>query len=249
MPRARGYDPLHTSPDQDALLARLDAHVQSQQGAVGVFDLDGCLFDTRPRQIQILNELASQRGWPELCRLREEHFTDWSLRHTMSAAGLNPARIEALYPTVKETFYRNFFLGDYLVHDRAMPGAAALVWACYRAGLQIVYLTGRHDEMRAGTEAALRRWGFPYGRPKTSLLVKPDRTQEDLVFKGEALREIGLLGKPCLFLDNEPANINLFYEQHPDALCIWVETDHSPRPFEAHSDLPTLRGFLRQHEI
>jgi len=47
-------------------------------------------------------------------------------------------------------------------------------------------------------------------------------------------------------LDNEPANVNKFHDRHPDAQVVFVETDHSPRPDEPHSDLQWLRGFLRQ---
>lgn len=243
--RARGYQPLHRSAEQSALLARVVAFAEANAGAVGVFDLDGCVFDTRPRQIHIFRELASARGWPELYAVTPEHFVDWDHARTLRNAGIEAGRVAELLPAVREAFYQSFFKGEYVLHDHAMPGAAQLVWACYRAGLVIVYLTGRHEDMRAHTEIALGRFGFPWARPRTHLLVKPDFSTSDLAFKGEALREVGLLGRPALFLDNEPANINLFHAAHPEALCVWVETDHSPRPDEPHPEIPGLRGFLR----
>lgn len=246
MARARGYAPLVTSPAQDALLDRIVAHAGARPGALGVFDLDGCLFDTRPRQVQIYRQLASQRSWWELYQIREDHILDWSLANTMRRAGISEARAAELEPQAKPFFYDHFFRPDYMLHDHAMPGAAALVWRCYQAGLGVVYLTGRHEEMRAGTEEALVRYGFPYRRQATTLLVKPTAAMTDLDFKAEALRELHLLGRPVLFLDNEPANCNHFYQAHPEALVVWVETDHSPRPDEPHPDLPALRGFLYQ---
>lgn len=240
------------SAEQDALLDRLlhqagraaEAAGGSGGAAVGVFDLDGCLFDTRHRQIQILRELASRGGLPELYRVSPEHFVGWDLRATLEAAGLSAARVRKLYPTVRAAFDAHFFLSDYVLYDHAMPGAAALVWRCYQAGLRIVYLTGRHEEMRPGTEAALRRHGFPWGRPRTDLIMKPDFHTPDLAFKTEASRELRLIGAPALFLDNEPANVNHFAEAQPDALVVWVETDHSPAPITPLPHLPALRGFL-----
>ena len=50
MARARGYSPFETSPEQDTLLDQIVDHAKATGAeGVGVFDLDGCLFDTRPR--------------------------------------------------------------------------------------------------------------------------------------------------------------------------------------------------------
>ena len=73
--RARGAEPLFASAEQDALLDRIVA--TAVPGSVGVFDLDGCLFDNRPRQIRILRELASRESLPELYRVEARHFRDW----------------------------------------------------------------------------------------------------------------------------------------------------------------------------
>ena len=240
------------SAEQDALLERLvarakqaaEAATASGGLAVGVFDLDGCLFDTRHRQIQILRELGSREGLPELYRVAPEHFVGWDLAATLAAAGLSEARAQQLYPTVRAAFDAHFFQGDYALYDHAMPGAAGLVWRCHQVGLRIVYLTGRHEQMRAATETALRRHGFPPCEGHTRLIMKPDLSTADLDFKAEALRELHLLGTPALFLDNEPSNVNHFADEHPDALVVWVETDHSPRPVGPHPHLPALRGFL-----
>jgi hypothetical protein len=244
--RARGHSPFETSAEQDALLDRiLDVARSGGEGTVGVFDLDGCLFDNRPRQIHIFRELASQAGIHELYDIGLEHFQDWSLRGTLARAGLNEARIQEIHDRVQDHWRRHFFRSEYVLYDHAMPGAPELVWACYRTGMHVVYLTGRDDQMRAGTEEALLRFGFPYQRPRSTLVTKRDVNDDDTAFKGEALREVMLLGRPHLFLDNEPANVNLFREKHPAAFVVFVETDHSDRPDEPHPDIPWIRSFLR----
>lgn len=244
--RANGYTPRATSPEQDALLDGIvEAARQAGDGSVGVFDLDGCLFDNRPRQIQIFRELASQRNILELYDIELSHFQDWSLRRTLTNSGLSEQRVDELYDMVRDHWLRHFFTSEYVLYDQAMPGASALLWDCYRTGMHVVYLTGRDESMRAGTEEALARHGFPFNRPRSTLLVKPDFNTDDTQFKSEALREISTLGDPKLFLDNEPSNINLFHDSFPVATVVFVATDHSDKPVEPHPDIPWLQSFLR----
>ncbi|MFZ5475879.1 MAG: HAD family hydrolase [Myxococcota bacterium] len=245
MKRARGYAPFDVTPESRALVGRILAHVRAKgPGHVAVLDLDGCLFDTRPRQVHIFRELAGQAGLEPLCRVEADHFRDWSLRNSMLNAGLDPAWVDAHHDVVRAFWAERFFAGAYLLHDHAMPGAPALVRAIHDAGLDVVYLTGRDHRMRDGTEEALRRFGFPLGVPRTALLTKPDAALEDTAFKESALDVVAQIGHVVLYLDNEPANANLFRRQHPDALVVFVETDHSPREIEPDPAIPWLRSFL-----
>ena len=244
--RSRGYAPFYRSVQQDGILDSIIDRARSfGEGSVGVFDLDGCLFDTRPRIIHLLRELAAREHLPELYAIAPQHFLDWDLGRTMTQAGIAPDRIEAILPKAKAHFFQHFFLGEYVLYDHAMPGATRLVQACYEAGMHVVYLTGRHEEMRAGTETALTRWGFPLNCPRANLIVKPDFHTDDTEYKEEALRTIAGWGTPQVFLDNEPSNVNAFREKCPDALVVFLETDHSPKPVEPHKDIPWVRGFSR----
>lgn len=244
--RARGYRPRFASPHQDAVLDSILAKARANgDNGVGVFDLDGTLFDNRPRIIQIWRELGSRADLAPLYKIAPEHFLDWSHEDTMRTAGLTDSEIAQVKDKAEAAFFRYFFDGDYCPFDQAMPGAATLLWQCYKAGLRIVYLTGRHEQMRAGSEASLLRNGFPIHRPGTELVLKPYEEEQDVVFKEEALREIRHLGEPVIFVDNEPANINKFDELAPDALKVWMETDHSPRPITPNADIPGIRGWLR----
>lgn len=240
------YDPEFKSAEQTAILNAIVERARTEgETGVAVFDLDGCLFDTRPRQIHILREFAALHGHPELYRLDGSHFRDWSLRQSMKNAGIADTVIEKIHDAADDHWRRHFFTSDYVLYDHAMPGAAQLVWDVYRHGCFVVYLTGRHGEMRSGTEKALVRFGFPFQRPRTELIVKPDFHTDDLAFKNEALREIETFGQPVIFIDNEPANINLFRDKYAAATVVFVATDHSFRPVTPYPTIPVIRGFLR----
>ena len=246
MARARGYSPFETSPEQDTLLDQIVDHAKlTGAEGVGVFDLDGCLFDTRSRQVHIFREFASQSGALDLYAVKTEHFKDWDLGNTMRNAGIAEARVAELVDDVKKFWFDRFFTSAYVRFDHAMPGAVDLVKRCRATGMKIVYLTGRDETMRAGTETALKGFGFPLDGDECRLMVKPDFETDDTEFKDAALRVIADMAEPVLFLDNEPANVNKFMERHPDAMVVFVETDHSPRPDEPHPSLPWLRSFSR----
>ena len=243
---ARGYRPRFASPEQDSLLDQILAvATQHAETGVAVFDLDATLFDNRPRIIQIWRELASRADLPALYAVSPEHFVDWDHARTLRAAGIPAEQVADMMDRVEAAFFRDFFNGDCCVYDHAMPGAARMVWACYRAGLRVVYLTGRHEPMRAGTEASLLRWGFPLFRPGVELVLKPFEEHRDEAFKAEALREIRHLGTPVLFVDNEPTNVNVFHNLAPRAFTVWMETDHSPRPVSPREGIPALRSWMR----
>jgi beta-phosphoglucomutase-like phosphatase (HAD superfamily) len=240
--RARGYATLHVDPDNTALL---DAIVASAgEGDVAVFDLDGCVFDTRPRQVHIFRELGAQRGWEELHRVEVDHFRDWSTANALLNAGIDPAWVEAHAEIVRQFWAERFFTSKYVLYDHAMPGAPALVRAVHARGVHVVYLTGRDVRMKRGTEEALRRFGFPY-EDRATLLVKPDFHMDDTTFKDGALETVSRLGHVALYLDNEPANVNMYRARHPHALVVFVETDHSPRPTTPDVEIPWLRSFCR----
>lgn len=244
--RSRGYAPMEVSAEQDAAL---DAAVAlAGPGAVVVLDLDGCLFDSRPRIIHLLRELAGRPGFLELYAVEPQHFVDWDLRATLLRAGVEAERAAALAVEGQAWFNEHFFRSERVLHDHALPGAPPFVWSLYQAGATVVYLTGRHEDMRPGTERALAGAGFPWARPRVHLLMKPDARTDDTQFKAEALREVRLWGPPRVFFDNEPANVNLFAAAHPEALVVFVETDHSPRPDQPAPGLPWVRGFLRRAE-
>jgi phosphoglycolate phosphatase-like HAD superfamily hydrolase len=226
----------------DSIIHTAKAHGSA---GVGVFDLDGCLFDTRSRQVHIFREFASQNGALELYAVEPVHFKDWDLGNTLRHAGVSASCIADVLDDLKAFWFDRFFTSRYVTFDHAMPGAVDLVRRCRDTGLQVVYLTGRDETMRAGTEESLKGFGFPLDGDECRLMVKPDFETDDTEFKDAALLAIAEMGLPVLFMDNEPANVNKFRERYPDAQVVFVETDHSPRPDEPHESLPWLRSFSR----
>jgi hypothetical protein len=235
------WDVLHRSPEQSALLQ--DALGRAREGAVCVLDLDSCLFDTRPRQVRILRAYSHEAGWPELNRVRDEHFVSWSLAETLTLAevAFDDERLEAL----RLFWWDRFFDGTWHRFDVPLPGAVRFVQELHRRGATLVYLTGRHRPMRAGTLQALHTWAFPIGDGRSTLVTKPRFETPDHEYKRSAAALVRGLGTPVLCLDNEPANVNAFAEVFPEALTLFVATDHSPLPIRPNADLPRIRGFIR----
>ncbi len=242
--RSRGYAPFACSELQDDLLNKATASID--QNSVAVFDLDGCLFDTRFRQVMIFKEFAAAYGELELFRIDVTHFQDWDLKNTLSRLGITKVKIEEMYPKLRAFWWKRFFSDTYVRMDHAMPGAVELVQECYHKGASIVYLTGRDHSMRQGTEDSLLAFGFPYQIDRTCLMTKPDFSMEDTLYKERSLDEIRKMGIPKLFVDNEPSNCNRFYECCPDALILFFETDHSPRPDVPHPKINWLRSFFKR---
>ena len=243
--RARGYKPFGTNLQQDVLLDRIIA--EAKPGTVGVFDLDGCLFDTRIRLVTIFHEFASVKGavGRYFSFAERSDFTDWDLKKPLRKYGMPEYEIDAIFKEFIEFWRVRFFSDEYVAWDDPMPGATDLVLACHDKGMQIVYLTGRDVKMRKGTEQALRRCGFPYDIDRTVLFTKPNFGMDDTIYKMEALEEISNLGTVAVSIDNEPANINSMTERFPDAICAHIETDHSFREDRPYKHIPRLRSFYR----
>ena len=242
----QGYAPFLVSADQDRVLDRLLA--AAGPGRPAVLDLDGCLFDNRWRQLQILPEYAAHRDLPAIAAVGIEHFRDWSLSRTLREAGVDPALVEEVRADLRTFWGKRFFQGAYVGFDHPMPGAVRLVRGLAAAGAPIVYLTGRDRRMHGGTQRALGRFGFPVEEDGALLLTKPLHGMVDEDWKATALPRIAAMGSPSVFLDNEPVNGNLFREAFPAALVVFVSTDHSPRPARPHPEIPWIRGFLRSSD-
>lgn len=243
--RARGYKPFGTNLEQDALLDRIIE--RAKPGMVGVFDLDGCLFDTRIRLVSIFHEFASvhREAGRYFSFAERSDFTDWDLKKPLRKYGMPESEIDAIFKEFIAFWRVRFFSDEYVAWDDPMPGATDLVESCYDKGMDIVYLTGRDIKMRKGTEQALRRCGFPYDIERTVLFTKPTFNMEDTTYKMEALEEIAKIGTIAVSIDNEPANINSMSERFPNALCVHIETDHSFREDRPYKHLPRLRSFYR----
>jgi len=237
-----GYHLFHRCPEQDAVLEAIVS--RAKPGTVGIFDLDGCALDNRPRQIRILREAAAHLNLPELCQVSPEHYLDWSMSKTLIRAGISAGRVEQILQEVEVFWTKRFFDSNYAVFDHPAPGSPSLVRRCHDAGMHILYLTARAEKMRDGTARTLRQFSFPWD-DRTELVLKQPGAGSDEGYKVAAVKQRALLGDPVVFVDNEPANVNAFQQHWPSALVVFVDTDHSPRPIEPDASLPRVRGFLQ----
>ncbi len=225
------------SAGQTAVLERCRA---LRGPGVAFLDLDGCLIDNRPRQVAIVRRYAARNGRDELFAVRAEHFEDWKLPHTLANAGLQNVR--PWFEDLLQFWTEAFFSNEDLYLDEALPGAVAFVRSLQARGLQIVYLTARDHTVREGTWESLGRFGFP--QDGAMLHTLDDLSREFHSYKRQAALSLAHLGRPLLFMDNEPSIVNAYRDTFPDALVVFVDTDRSPRPDVPHQALPSIRGFL-----
>lgn len=216
-----------------------DLLCRSSPGTVAILDLDGCLFDTRPRQLQIFKAYAEISNQPSLHAITVEHFRDRSLAHTLRAAGCDPM----LAPDLERFWWERFFDPALLACDAPLPGSARFVRELHARGAHVVYLTGRHASMAPATREALTRCGFPLGE-RATLVHKGDPEEADEAFKARALDALDAWGRVVAAFDNEPVNVNLFADRWPEAVSVWVHTDHSSTD-TLRPQVVELRGFLR----
>jgi len=226
------YDRL-PSAEQGALLRRILARCgESRPSArpVVVFDLDGTLMDNRPRTCAILKEIAVlwEKTEPTLAD-RLAHATPekvpYHFKDTLTVFGVVR---EDLQSFAFEYWKTHFFADPHIRHDIEVRGAAHFAKACYEAGANVVYLTGRDlPQMGVGTFGSLKSLGFPIGLCGTELVLKPDPKMLDFEFKRSEAPKLARVGRVIAAFDNEPENCNVFLGQFPDADSVLVDTQHA----------------------
>ncbi|MBN1210673.1 MAG: hypothetical protein JXB05_37845 [Myxococcaceae bacterium] len=213
--------------------------------AVLAFDLDSTLFDNRPRQSRILREFGAARGLTPLGACVSAHWTrGWDMRAAMRNCGLSPEQVEAVYAEARAFWLERFFTSEYCLEDVAIAGAVAFTHAVVRTGAQLVYVTGRHEGMRAGTVEAMRRCGMALpGEGVTHLIMKPTLRESDDAFKREAHARLGTLGQVIAAFDNEPMHANDYRLNFPEASVVHLATDHSGRPVRLLEEVISIPHF------
>ena len=237
---------LHANPPQvlDEVLAR--ARELGPSGVL-VFDLDSTLFDNRPRQVKILREFGEQKRIPALIANQVQHWeSGWDMRGAMVNAGLSAAQADALLPEAKEFWKQRFFTSEYSACDIEIGGAAEFLRAALGTKVQIAYVTGRHEPMRAGTVEAMRSCSMPLpdGRA-VRLIMKPTLDENDDAFKVRAVAEIRALGTVVAAFDNEPTHANGYRQSFPEARVVHLATDHSGRPVALLDGIVSIPDFRR----
>jgi hypothetical protein len=234
-------------PEQKAALDAVLGDVAAAPGALVVFDLDDTVFSTNDRHLRILKEYADliRAREPEaasLLRAIEREKLQYQITQTVKDAGLS----EAVTKDLKDFWFARFFQNRYLLEDTPVPGAPAYCAEVLARGGTLVYVTGRDERMRDGTEKSFVNHGFP--KPDGSsvrLMLKPRFDTPDHAFKGETLLVLAKLGRVAASFENEPTHINMFREAFPKGRHFLLETKHSGRPVIPHADVVRIRDFRR----
>ena len=197
---------------------------------VVLFDLDGTLYDNRPRTLRILHAFAAQLP-PAHARdaavIRALASTDlvYRIDDTLGPRGVSPSVIEAAQAAWRVRFFTDAACSD----DVPVAGAVHFVRRCWDLGATVVYLTGRDiPGMLLGTCRTLRDDGFPIAIPRVELAMKPSFEEGDVAFKERLLAPLGELGRVVASFDNEPANCNTILAQNPECESVLVDTQHLP---------------------
>ncbi|MDP2344278.1 MAG: haloacid dehalogenase-like hydrolase [Deltaproteobacteria bacterium] len=222
------------------LVARVSAQKSEKalRPPVLVFDLDGTLFDNGPRTWRILVDFAERHGHDDLRRALDNSPRErlpYVLGETLARLSVTDA---AVVESAAQYWKSRFFTDHEQQHDIPIEGALALAKGCYDAGATLVYLSGRDvPNMLIGVCQSLRAHGFPVGLARTSVVLKPHFNDDDLHFKKSAFDFIDTMGTVVGTFDNEPANSNAFQERWPDALHVFVKTQHAPNPPPLHPSI------------
>ena len=202
-----------------------------QARPVVVFDLDGTIFDNRPRTAAILRAFAERVRLerPELAVKLDAVVptaVPYLLTDTLARLGITE---EHDIQPLRDHWISCFFSDSWMVHDTALPGAVEFARSCWQNGASIVYLTGRDlPNMALGSFASLRDTGFPVGVPGTALVCKPDPAIPDEHYKRDVCPEMARVGQVIASFDNEPGNCNAFLEHFPTAASVLLATQHMP---------------------
>jgi hypothetical protein len=230
--------------DPTVLEQALSRAREARRTGVVVFDLDSTLLDNRPRQARILREFGGVVGSLALEAAQPEHWEDWDIQRAMRNAGVTDEELVRLTEPAKQFWRERFFTSEYCIDDEAIAGAAQFVSAVRAAGAQVVYCTGRHEPMRAGSVACFQRLGFPVPGAGVHLFMKPDLELSDDDWKATAYSELRALGRVVAVFDNEPTHVNGYRRAFPDALVVHLATDHSGRDVPLADGIPSVRNFL-----
>jgi hypothetical protein len=208
------------------------AAYNKQERPMVIFDLEGTLFDNRPRHLRILQEFANaelRTARPEAAQrigLLTIPTIQYRITDSLTTVGVTEPDIinnAAVY------WGERFFTDDYLKYDTPVVGAVAYVRTLYSAGARIVYVTGRDAPRQLmGTVRSLRDNGFPIGIMGSELIMKPSADVQDPVFKQQVTAYLRHYGKVVAAFDSEPANANVYRRAFPEAICVLFNAPRAP---------------------
>lgn len=229
------------------ILVRIQESVAKGLQPLVIFDLDSTLFDVSHRTQAILVDFSSQDAHRELypasiellAKLRVDP-RDWGIKTAIIRGGLHTHSMEFL-EAVRRYWIERFFSGDFLEHDRPLPGAVDFAKKVDELGARVVYLTGRD---RASMEEASKMVLATHGFPAADLVMKSAKGSDDVQFKVDWFTQQSLTEySPIFFFENEPANLIGVLAKHPEIEAVFVDSTHSGKA-QASGAWPHIRDFV-----
>lgn len=240
------------------LLEKVSEIASAGRRPILLTDLDDTLNDTAGRRLRIFREFISQPeirdSYPEealkLGAVLEPSRMRYDPADTAKEAGVEDKRFLGL---MMEFFKARYFMTEYILEDRAVPGAPEYIQEAARRGAAIVYLSARWEKLRWGTTRQLTNLGFPVpeGR-EVFLYLKSDESQSDEDFKNAALYGVARMGGVVAGgFENEPRNVNSFQDRFPEGIMIFLDTRSSGEkdpisgePIEVLPGIPWVKDFI-----
>ncbi|MBL7542285.1 MAG: HAD family hydrolase [Bdellovibrionaceae bacterium] len=212
-----------------------DLALTKKTHSVVVFDLDSTLFDVAPRLEKVLIDVADEpiikEKFPNVIPYFKNIKTqrnDWGFVDVLKRAGVSPDHHD-LFKTVRTLWAEKFFSNEYIHHDVPYQGSVEFVKKIDQLQIPIVYLTGRDvKRMELGSRDVLKKWDFPLDDQSSRLVLKPERSMDDALFKRDWLHSYMTDHKTSVFLfENEPVNINLVAKELPTVELVFFDSTHS----------------------
>lgn len=212
-----------------------------------IFDVEGTLFDNRPRVVKILQEygvaelkVARPQYAQTIANLTPKHI-QFELAETLKSIGI----IEEPVVNNASVFWsQRFFTDEYLKYDAANAGAVRFIRDLYSKGARIVYVTGRDAQRQlVGTTQQLRDAGFPIGIQNTEIVMRPTAQTQEAAFKQQITNYLRQSGKVLATFETEAAYANVYRKAFPDAVGIIYEAPHAANPPALLEGIISLAAF------
>ncbi|MEZ4246897.1 MAG: hypothetical protein R3B99_01445 [Polyangiales bacterium] len=128
-----------------------------------VFGIDGALFDSRPRTLQVLHDYADEMADDADVAGALRSLTVDHVHYLLSETLRECAITHAEHVRAITSFWRDrFHTDEYVVLDEPTPGAVDYVRAIHEAGGSVILISGRDVHgMLLGTVQSLRDHGMP----------------------------------------------------------------------------------------
>lgn len=239
--------PLHGTAALRKITDAVRTAYNKNEQPIVVFDLDGALFDNRPRTAQILHEYAETelRGVrpdpaARLGALTPAHVS-YMLTDTLTNAGVNES---AVVNNAAVFWSKRYFSDTYLHYDQPVPGAIDFVRQLYSNGARIVYVSSRDAARQlVGTTKLLLDRGCPIGIASTEIILKPTQGTADATFKQQLVTYLRQYGKVIAVFDSQPLNTNEYRRQFPEASTVLVDGLRAPNQPPTDPQVLTISNY------